>query len=834
MAELTFGYSWMAAIRARTANGRGDSEAPSRSLNSSLARSRSRMTLVMSISTALVSWALVWREATIRSAITLRSRVAGTTSSRRPLVRGTATRGGADGAAAAALPLASPAGALAAAGSWPRCCTYASTSSRRTRPPEPLPWTWRRSTSCSRASRRTSGDTPAAAVPLPPALVAARSCLDLAAGLASGSGSASASSSPASGSAPAASSASAPAPPSGGSSLACSRSAGCSSAAGAAASPPPITASSAPTSTVSSACTLMVFRTPATGEGTSVSTLSVETSNSGSSAWTSSPSCFSQRVMVPSVIDSPSSGMVTVVVFPSPEAPARGGSAGCSLGSSSACSRGSASSAEAAVASRSSSVPASSLPSSGWAASSASCSPADGSASPSPSASASAVSPSPPSPSPPASPSCSMIASSAPTSTVSSACTLMVFRTPATGEGTSVSTLSVDTSNSGSSTSTRSPSCLLQRVVVPSVIDSPSSGILTGVAIDHRLPWWRAGSELVEAAAGEGHVGLADGLGQGRVGMDELGHVDRQGLPVVDQHGLGDQVGHPGPDEVDAEHRAVRGGDHLDHAAQPVDQALGGGVERELVHHHVLALLLGLGLGEADRGDLGGGEGDPGDAGVVDRRRLLPGDRLGDQEALGEGGVGQGQRRRGQQVTHRVHALNVRLQGVPALGDDEAAVQLDPQLLIAEVARDRAAAGGHQQQLGRHLRGLALGVGHGHRDLLVGDLGVLQLGLDHRGDAALLERPGQLALHVGVLQRHQAGQDLDQGHLGAHGPPEGGELHPDRPGTEHDHRLGQVVQLEGVVGVDDPLAVDLQPRDRPGPGWRSGRRPPPRPRCGGR
>ncbi|HET9291815.1 MAG TPA: 2-oxo acid dehydrogenase subunit E2, partial [Actinomycetes bacterium] len=35
---------------------------------------------------------MVWREATIRSAITLRSRVAGTTSSRRPLVRGTAIR----------------------------------------------------------------------------------------------------------------------------------------------------------------------------------------------------------------------------------------------------------------------------------------------------------------------------------------------------------------------------------------------------------------------------------------------------------------------------------------------------------------------------------------------------------------------------------------------------------------------------------------------------------------------------------------------------------------------------------------------------------------------
>ena len=50
---------------------------------------------------------------------------------------------------------------------------------------------------------------------------------------------------------------------------------------------------------------------PDAGEGTSVSTLSVETSSSGSSAATSSPSCLSQRVTVPSVTLSPRRGMVT-------------------------------------------------------------------------------------------------------------------------------------------------------------------------------------------------------------------------------------------------------------------------------------------------------------------------------------------------------------------------------------------------------------------------------------------------------------------------------------------------------------------------------------------
>ncbi len=72
-----------------------------------------------------------------------------------------------------------------------------------------------------------------------------------------------------------------------------------------------MTASSAPTSTVSSSATLMEDSTPAAGEGISVSTLSVDTSSSGSSASTRSPSAFSQRVTVPSVTLSPSAGRVT-------------------------------------------------------------------------------------------------------------------------------------------------------------------------------------------------------------------------------------------------------------------------------------------------------------------------------------------------------------------------------------------------------------------------------------------------------------------------------------------------------------------------------------------
>src|SRR4051794_33648166 len=80
-------------------------------------------------------------------------------------------------------------------------------------------------------------------------------------------------------------------------------------------------ASSAPTSTVSSSATTIFCRTPEAGDGISVSTLSVETSSSGSSALTWSPSCFSQRVTVPSDTLSPSAGIVTLVPPPPPPAP---------------------------------------------------------------------------------------------------------------------------------------------------------------------------------------------------------------------------------------------------------------------------------------------------------------------------------------------------------------------------------------------------------------------------------------------------------------------------------------------------------------------------------
>ena len=202
-------------------------------------------------------------------------------------------------------------------------------------------------------------------------------------------------------------------------------------------------------------------RVPATGEGISVSTLSVETSSNGSSTSTWSPTSLSQRVTVPSVTLSPSSGMVTAVPASVDFVLAFGFSAGSSTEPDGASAFSSASACGSAVSSSS----AESLSAESSSADSASCSSSAESLSCEPSSDPPSSEPSP------------ITASSPPTSTVSSSPATIRCSTPEAGEGISVSTLSVETSSNGSSTSTWSPSCLSHRVTVPSVTLSPRAGI---------------------------------------------------------------------------------------------------------------------------------------------------------------------------------------------------------------------------------------------------------------------------------------------------------------------------------------------------------------------
>ena len=190
-------------------------------------------------------------------------------------------------------------------------------------------------------------------------------------------------------------------------------------------------ATGVPTGTVSPDCTRISSSTPSYGLGISESTLSVDTSNSGSSNATVSPTCLSQVPTVPSVTVSPSLGMVRSCTSPvaaagDPGTPAPG----------------------AAVAGAASEPPV------------AGAAGSDGAG-------------------PGADPGSPMRTSGVPTGTVSPDGTRISRITPSYGLGISESTLSVDTSNSGSSNATVSPTCLSQLLTTPSVTVSPNLGIVT-------------------------------------------------------------------------------------------------------------------------------------------------------------------------------------------------------------------------------------------------------------------------------------------------------------------------------------------------------------------
>src|SRR5881227_4506268 len=76
-----------------------------------------------------------------------------------------------------------------------------------------------------------------------------------------------------------------------------------------------------------------------------------------------------------------------------------------------------------------------------------------------------------------------MRASTAPTSTVTPTSTASSVTRPVAGDGTSVSTLSVEISTIGSSDSTQSPTCFFHSTTVPSATETPICGIVTSTSV---------------------------------------------------------------------------------------------------------------------------------------------------------------------------------------------------------------------------------------------------------------------------------------------------------------------------------------------------------------
>ncbi len=124
---------------------------------------------------------------------------------------------------------------------------------------------------------------------------------------------------------------------------------------------------------------------------------------------------------------------------------------------------------------------------------------------------------------------------------------------------------------------------------------------------------------------------------------------------------------------------------------------------------------------------------------------------------------------------------------------------------------------------------LAVGVGIGDADAVLGLLHFLDPRAGIHVDAALLEQAGQLLRNFLVFHGNHAGQELDDGDFGAEGAEQGAELHAHRARANDDQRLGHLlhgqdfdvgenaaVGLEagqhfglGAGGEDDVLGLDL-------------------------
>src|SRR5579872_2512192 len=127
-----------------------------------------------------------------------------------------------------------------------------------------------------------------------------------------------------------------------------------------------------------------------------------------------------------------------------------------------------------------------------------------------------------------------------PTGTVSPSLTTIFFRVPASSAGISVFALSVSISAIISAAATVSPSCLIQRRILPSSIPSPILGIRTSTMITPQplrecaldgcddVLVGRDGGALQVLGVGHRHVGAGDAL-DGRVQLIECLLIDTGG-----------------------------------------------------------------------------------------------------------------------------------------------------------------------------------------------------------------------------------------------------------------------------------------------------------------
>src|SRR5829696_115729 len=322
-----------------------------------------------------------------------------------------------------------------------------------------------------------------------------------------------------------------------------------------------------------------------------------------------------------------------------------------------------------------------------------------------------------------------------------------------------------------------------------------------------------------------GHRGFSHDLRQTRVGVH--GHPDllRRALDELGEDALGDEVGYFGAYGVHAQDKVGLGVGHdLEEAVGlTLDQSFTDSPERELGLGDLVALLFGLRLGKPEGGYLGAAEGDARDQVPVLGHGVLACHVLDGDDALVSGLVGEPEA--ADHVACGVHAVLGRAPVLVDL-DDAAVAHLDVGNLQVEVLGDGLASDRDEerlrlQRLSASFAGLAggrvfaavaaplalglllfTGFGAGDLDLdtVVGLLQALGIGLraGEHPDTAVLELLLEGLGDLRVLQRHEAVQDLDDGHLGAEVVVHAGELDADGTRAEDDHGFGVAL----VVGDD--------------------------------
>ena len=310
----------------------------------------------------------------------------------------------------------------------------------------------------------------------------------------------------------------------------------------------------------------------------------------------------------------------------------------------------------------------------------------------------------------------------------------------------------------------------------------------------------------MDGVAVHGQCGLHDRLAQRRVRVDVAAELPRVALEQLRQCRLGDELCRVGSDDMRAEHLARLGvGNDLDKAAGlTVDDRPAQRRERKAADPHFVSFLFGLLLGQADRRDLRMRVGAASHKLLVHRRHALPRDVLHRDDALVGGGMGE--QITSNHVADRVHGFGRRPHPLVDL-DEAVRMRRHPDLLQADLLRPRRAAYG-DEELARP--DLALVGVHAYPVACL--LRALDLHARPAVDAGLLEGRQHLLRDLLVLERHQPVERLEQCDLDAELAVERRELDADRARPDDADRFRHRCGKAGVVGRDDELAVELEPR----------------------